>query len=108
MGKRESGMDEMSARRRSSFRRLSAVAILLALPLAACQSGPVGEVASIDIAQGSEENIASLTAVIERNPRDPEAFNVRGSAYGRGGRYKEALEDFNSAVKLNPAFYQAY
>jgi tetratricopeptide (TPR) repeat protein len=35
-------------------------------------------------------------------------YNVRGSAYGRGGRYREALNDFNMAIQLKPDFYQAY
>ena len=82
--------------------------LLAGLPLAACQTGPTGEVATIDVAQGSEQNISSLTAVIKRNPRDPEAYNVRGSAYGRGGDYREALRDFDTAIELNPSFYQAY
>ena len=41
-------------------------------------------------------------------PQDPEAYNVRGSAYGRGGKYREALKDFDKAIELNPNFYQAY
>src|SRR6186713_3187702 len=85
-----------------------ALALLGGVALSGCQTGPTGELATIDTAQGSTQNIASLTAVIERNPRDPEAYNVRGSAYGRGGRYREAMNDFNRAVELNPNFYQAY
>ena len=83
-------------------------AVVGGLSLAGCQSTmPTGETTSIDAAQGSEGNISSLTAVIERNPRDPEAYNVRGSAYGRGGRYREALQDFDTAIQLSPNFYQA-
>lgn len=33
---------------------------------------------------------------------------MRGSAYGKSGRYKEALRDFDQAIALNPNFYQAY
>ena len=47
-------------------------------------------ITTIDTAQGSNENIASLTSVIDRNSADPEAYNVRGSAYGRAGKYREA------------------
>ena len=79
------------------------------LVLAGCQtSGPTGEFNNIDKAQGSSENISSLSAVIQRNPQDPEGYNVRGSAYGRGGQYQAALKDFNQAIQLNPNFYQAY
>src|SRR5689334_23155811 len=83
-------------------------ALFAGLLLSACQSGPTGELTTIDTAQGSQQNIASLTAVIDRNPRDPEAYNVRGSAYGRGGKYREALKDFDTAIQLKPNFYQAY
>jgi len=47
--------------------------------------------------------------VIERQPnRVPQAYNNRGIALIDEGRYQEAIEDFNKAIFLNPAFYQAY
>jgi tetratricopeptide (TPR) repeat protein len=102
-------MLDIAGRRTSFWRDSALVAVLLAgLPLAACQTGPTGEVATIEAAQGSEQNIESLTAVITRSPRDPEAYNVRGSAYGRAGDYRQALRDFDTAIELNPSFYQAY
>ncbi len=52
------------------------------------------------------ENIASLTEVINANPPDREAYNVRGSAFGRAGRYQEALKDFDQAIALNPRFFR--
>src|SRR5690606_20223713 len=76
--------------------------------LAACQSMPIDSSTMVDAAQGSELNIASLTAVIERSPGDAEAYNMRGTALGRGGKYREALKDFDRAIQLNPRFYQAY
>jgi tetratricopeptide (TPR) repeat protein len=92
-----------------SWRRSAMMALALAgLALSACQSGPTGELNKIDAAQGSTENISSLSSVIARNPRDPEAYNVRGSAYGRAGKYSAALNDFDKAIELNPNFYQAY
>src|SRR3954452_24043597 len=102
-------MDD-NASRRVSFWRSSLVFAALAagLPLAACQSGPTGEMATIEAAQGSSENIESLTAVINRSPKEAEGYNVRVSAYGRAGRYREALQDFDQAVQLNSSFYQAY
>jgi tetratricopeptide (TPR) repeat protein len=33
---------------------------------------------------------------------------VRGSAFGRAGRNSDAIKDFNTALQLNPNFYQAY
>jgi hypothetical protein len=85
-----------------------AVASLAMLALAGCQTSTSNILAPIDKAQGSSENIGSLTSVIQSNPRDPEGYNVRGSAYGKAGRYKEALKDFDAALQLNPNFYQAY
>ena len=84
----------------TAWRRPAVAALLLlASALAACQSSPVSDLATIDRAQSSDENISSLSAVIDRNPRDPEAYNVRGSAYGRGGKYREALRDFDKAIE---------
>ncbi len=82
-------------------------AALLALTVAGCQSTN-STLSTVDRAQGSSENISSLTSVIQSNPRDPEGYNVRGSAYGKAGRYKEAMRDFDQAIALNPNFYQAY
>ena len=76
--------------------------------LAACQSTSTTDLIRVEREQGSEENIASLSSVIAANPRDPEAYNVRGSAYGRAGQFRSALEDFDQAIQLNPRFYQAY
>ena len=71
----------------------SAVALLAALALAGCATTTeTTDVIRLDRAQGSDENIASLTAVIQANPRAPEGYNVRGSAYGRAGQFKPALD----------------
>ena len=43
-----------------------------------------------------------------RDPNDAEAYNVRGSAYGRAGLYKEAIADFNRAIEIDPRFSRAY
>ncbi len=95
--------------------RRSGLGFLLALGLSAaltgCISAPSGpdlDTAVIDPNAGSEANLASLTAVIQANPGDASAYNVRGTALGQAGRLQEALTDFTAAVQLNPQFHQAY
>ena len=88
---------------------LPCLALVLALPLlCACQSGIANIPVSVDPATGSEANIASLSDVIQREPTNPEAYNVRGSAFGRAGQYDQAMADFNKAIELNPNFARAY
>ena len=87
---------------------LMAAASCAVLALAGCQSTSNSILTPVDLAQGSSENISSLTTVIQSNPRNPESYNVRGSAYGKAGRYKEALKDFDTAIQLDPNYYQAY
>ena len=65
-------------------------AILVGLTLSACVSTNIDNAIKIDPEQGSNTNIASLTEVVERNPGSPEAYNVRGTAYGRAGRISPA------------------
>src|SRR5689334_5631785 len=86
----------------------------LALALAGCEtissvtSSPrVAEVED-DAAGAQAVNIASLSDVVARNPNDPQAYNTRGAAYARVGRYREAIQDFDKAVQLNPNLAAAY
>jgi tetratricopeptide (TPR) repeat protein len=106
---RISGVETFGANRGAGIGRhgFLIAATLLALTVAGCQSSTTTALSTVDRAQGSSENISSLTSVIQSNPRDPEGYNVRGSAYGKAGRYKEAIRDFDQAISLNPNFYQA-
>jgi cytochrome c-type biogenesis protein CcmH/NrfG len=61
-----------------------------------------------DNPQTASANISSLTDVIERRPNDPVAFNQRGIAYAKNGRYQEAISDFSHAIRLDPKFAGAY
>jgi tetratricopeptide (TPR) repeat protein len=97
-------------RARTSSRVIGAVLLttVLAMGLTACGTTDTTDTIRINKEQGTEQNIASLTAVIDANPSDPEGYNTRGSAYGRAGQFSRALDDFNRALELNPRFYQAY
>src|SRR5579871_1213395 len=52
-------------------------------------------------------NIASLTSILTQNPRDANALNLRGTAYGQQSEYEKALSDFSAAIQVNSQFYQA-
>lgn len=80
--------------------------------LGACQSGGVtseiAEQQNKGLQASQTNNIASLSAVITQNPRDADALNLRGSAFGQAGEFQKAIADFNAAIAINPEFYQAY
>src|SRR5690242_12606710 len=88
----------------SSIRRFAPLTLtLVALGLAGCETVGGGVTRHIAVVeedtQGtSKVNIASLTDVITRNPSDPSAYNTRGAAYARVGRYGDAIADFTKAV----------
>ena len=69
---------------------LFGVAILTGLTLSGCQSSRGMGGVDIDTSAGSQVNIASLTAVVQQNPYDASAYNVRGTAYGKAGDLKAA------------------
>src|SRR5882757_7567726 len=80
-----------------------------ALLLAACQSEPsnFGN-EDIDPAASGKTNIGSLTEVIKQNPGDANAYYARGTGYANGGKYGDAIGDFDTAIKINPSFDKAY
>ena len=96
------------------FRRIGLVLLpALGLALAACSSLTTNLAANAPESEDavfatSPANIASLTDVVQRNPRDPQAYNMRGSVFGQAGRYDEALTDFNQAISIDPNYAQAY
>src|SRR5687768_17230037 len=89
------------------LRRLAPAALALAaFGLTGCNTvssvapGPSPRIAVVEEEAGSETNIGSLSEVAQRNPTDPSAFNTRGAAYAKAGRYNEAMTDFDRALQL--------
>jgi tetratricopeptide (TPR) repeat protein len=86
-----------------------------ALALAGCSStggtGVVGATTGGDDTEssylGSTANLASLGDVVQRNPNDPQAYNMRGTVLARTGRRQEAMADFSRAIQLDPNYVQA-
>ncbi len=83
-------------------------AIALCVFIAGCSSSGTNLSVENNASLGNKGNIASLTQVIKKNPQDPNALNLRGTAYAQIGEYSEALKDFNAAIAMNPNYYQAY
>jgi tetratricopeptide (TPR) repeat protein len=54
-----------------------------------------------------EEALRLAAAAEEENPKKPDIPNLRGAILTGQKRYDEAAEQFNSALKLDPNFYQA-
>ncbi len=55
-----------------------------------------------------ENNLLSLSSVIEKNPEDPSAYNMRGTAHGDARNYAKAIADFTKAVEIDPSYFQAF
>ena len=108
-------LESRSGFRGASARTWAVAALALALALSAC-SETIGSlnshVAEIETDAGAQAsnagNIASLTEVIQRNPRDAAAYNTRGVVYAKLGRYSNAIDDFSHAIELDPNFAGAY
>src|SRR4051812_32583946 len=95
--------------RRKAFGLLMLAALLAGCSTSALTPGantvPESEEA---LFAASPANIASLTEVVQRNPSDPQVYNMRGSVLGLAGRHEEALSDFNKAISLDAQYAQAY
>lgn len=63
------------------------------------------------IASYSGENQKSVdyfSKLIAKSPNDPSAYNNRGYGYYLLRKYKQALSDYNTSIRLNPNFYLPY
>src|SRR5262249_16672852 len=102
-------MTQPHAHARARFH--SAAALLIAAALAACSTLTQQTTSSEEedtAYSAGPANIASLSEVVQRNPSDPQAYNMRGTVLGRAGRYQEALADFDRAIRIDPNYAQAY
>jgi tetratricopeptide (TPR) repeat protein len=54
-----------------------------------------------------EQGLADRTEAIRLKPEMPEAWCARGSAYFLLGKYKEAQDDLNHALRLKPDYQEA-
>lgn len=55
----------------------------------------------IDMGQ-FETGIKDLSTLVDRYPRNTDYLEFRGSAYEKAGHVKEALNDYDAIIKLNP------
>ncbi len=59
-------------------------------------------------AQSLAEALACADREIALNPRDPDAFNRRGTALKRLQRFEEALASYDTAITLSPDYAEAF
>jgi tetratricopeptide (TPR) repeat protein len=59
-------------------------------------------------AQPENTQIASLTAAIERNPRDAKAWFERANAFAKAADYDHAVADYDRALSIDPKYAGAY
>lgn len=91
--------------------KFSTLLTLGVLVLGGCGSASISPEVALqeqEVAAGQANNIESLTEIIQKNPQDANALNLRGTAYGQARDYKSAMRDFDAALKIKPDFPQAY
>ena len=52
--------------------------------------------------------ISCYTEAIRLNPKDADAYSIRGIAYQNLEKYDEAIRDYSDAIRLNPKYGNAY
>ena len=67
------------------------------------------EATTTEVKQQEYENaIKHYTESIKSKPDNTAAYNNRGNAYSRIGKFQKAIEDFNKAIEIQPDFVHAY
>src|SRR5690349_16919892 len=69
-------------------------ALGLLLPLTACETVSTARDPGVAVVNSTDPaaisaNMTSRSAVIARNPNDAQAYNTRGAAYAKAGRFSE-------------------
>ena len=55
-----------------------------------------------------KEAMTAYNEAVRLDPMSGRAYNHRGDAYRRQGRYHQALLDYNQAIRLSPQLAEAY
>ncbi|GHV59515.1 hypothetical protein FACS1894103_3040 [Campylobacterota bacterium] len=72
------------------------------------QSAQGNEPISQKTASSLQQDIASFTQMIRRDPNNVLAYIARGLSYGRLGDYSTAITDYNKAIELDTNEVRAY
>jgi tetratricopeptide (TPR) repeat protein len=55
-----------------------------------------------------KEAMAAYNLAVRLDPQSAWAYNHRGNAYRRLGRYQRAIQDYNEAIRRAPKFAESY
>lgn len=55
-----------------------------------------------------EEALEIFNTIVEAEPDNPVAYDIRGSIYAALEAYEDALKDYDQAIELDPSLAQAY
>ncbi|WP_372365033.1 protein kinase [Candidatus Uabimicrobium sp. HlEnr_7] len=51
-----------------------------------------------------EQSLKDFTYYLEKNPKSADRYNSRGMVFRKLKRYKKAIDDYNSAIKIRPRY----